>query len=175
MTFLFLTTLLFGQTSDNLQRQTYSDTTKTLLSQLDSILKLNPILEFRTVGDGGRHSDKFIIYTKLVGSTTTENLLSILNDSKEFPSTRGYAYMAYAFKCDSQKKKEKKLNYNFKIHSLNGCLGYTMTFNDFKTYCRKRNCYDPNPKNHFADKEEGQVIKVENKIRKEQGENESKD
>ena len=95
----------------------------------------------------------------------------------EIPTMRGYAYMAYALKCDKDKRKEKPLSYSFKLHTLKGCLGYTMTFDRFKKYCRERNGYDPNPKKHLIDPdpEETQVIKEENKIRKEQGESERKE
>ena len=77
-------------------------------------------------------------------------LLSILNDKTEIPTIRSYAYMAYALKCDKDKRKEKPLSYSFKLHTLKGCLGYTMTFDRFKKYCRKRNGYDPNPKKHLT-------------------------
>jgi len=175
VTFLFLSAFGSGQTSDQVHRKGYSGKTNSLLIQLDSLLSSNDILEFRAVGDGGRRSDKFVIYTKLVQVAAEDELLGILNDSREYKATRGYAYMAYAFKCDTEKKKEKTLNYNFKIETLKGCIGHTMTFTQFKSYCRQRNSYDPFPKNHFADQEEKQAIQEENKIRKEHGENERVD
>jgi hypothetical protein len=132
-------------------------------------------LEFKTIGEGGRLSDKYILYGKLLTIASDDELLSILNDKTEIPTMRGYAYMAYALKCDKDKRKEKPLNYSFKLQTLKGCLGYTMTFEKFKKYCRERNGYDPNPKKYFADPEEKKAIKEENKIRKEQGEKERKE
>lgn len=77
--------------------------------------------------------------------------------------------MAYAYKCSGDKKIEKTLNYNFNLLTLNGCLGFTMSFLKFKSYCKKRNGFDPNPCKTIIDPEEKQTIKEENKIRQEQG------
>jgi hypothetical protein len=164
--FIFLlTNFIYGQ-----NRQEYSADTKAILSKLDSLLNRDAQLEFRTVGDGGKLSEKFKLYVKLVKYATDKELLDALNNSKESVSIRGYAYMAYAYKCDSEKKKEQTLNYKFNLHTLNGCIGHDMSFFEFKTYIRKRNIYNPEPKSFVIDSNEKKAILNENKIRKEQGE-----
>ena len=164
--FIFLlTNFVYGQT-----RQEFSADTKTIFSKLDSLLNLDAELEFRTVGDGGHLSEKFKLYAKLVKCATEKELLVALNNSKESVSIRGYAYMAYAYKCDQEKKKEQALNYSFKLHTLNGCVGSDMTFIEFKKYIRKRNIYNPEPKMFIVDPKEKKAIENENIIRKEQGE-----
>jgi DNA-directed RNA polymerase subunit H (RpoH/RPB5) len=45
-----------------------------------------------------------------------------------------------------------------------------MAFFEFKTYIRKRNIYNPEPKSFVIDANEKKAILNENKIRKEQGE-----
>jgi hypothetical protein len=166
-----------GQTSPLLSsRQKYNHDTKIILSRFDSLfIAKDSTLEFRTIGEASKLSNKYILYSKLLLVASEDELLSILNNKTEIPTMRGYAYMAYALKCDKEKRKEKPLSYSFKLHTLKGCLGYTMTFNEFKKYCRERNGYDPNPKKYFVDPEEKKAIKAENKIRKEQGENERKE
>jgi hypothetical protein len=177
--FIFITTFVHGQTSAlSSSRQKYTLDTKTILSRFDSLFfAKDSTLEFKTIGDGGRLSDKYILYSKLLVTASYDELLSILDDKAEIPTMRGYAYMAYALKCYKDKRKEKPLTYSFKLHTLKGCLGFTMTFGEFKKYCRERNGYNPNPKSHLIDPdpEETQVIKEENKIRKEQGGNERKE
>lgn len=157
-------------------RQKYTPDTKTLLSRFDSLFIVkDSTLEFKTIGDGGKLSDKYILYGELLKVANENELLSILDDKAEIPTMRGYAYMAYALNCEKNKQKEKPFNYSFKLHTVKGCLGYTMTFDRFRKYCRERNGYEPNPKRYFVDPEEKKAIKEENKIRKEQGENERKD
>jgi hypothetical protein len=163
--FIFLlTNFIYGQ-----NRQEYSADTKAILSKLDSLLNRDMQLEFRTVGDGEKLSEKFKLYAKLVKCATEKELLNALNNSKESVSIRGYAYMAYAYKCDSEKKKEQTLNYKFNLHTLNGCVGNDMTFMEFKKYIRKRNMYNPEPKSFVVETQEKKAIVNENKIRKEQG------
>ena len=175
--FLLFTTFAHGQTNALLSsRQKYTPDTKTILFRFDSLfIAKDSTLEFKTIGEASKLSNKYILYSKLVLVANEDELLSILNDKTEIPTMRGYAYMAYALKCDKDKRKEKPLKYNFKVHTLNGCLGFTMSFEMFKKYCRERHGYDPNPKKYFPDPEEKKAIKEENKIRKEQGENERKE
>lgn len=161
----FLTNFAYGQT-----RQEYCPDTKTIFSKLDSLLNLDAYLEFRTVGDGGQPSEKFKLYAKLVKCATEKEMLDALNNSKESVSLRGYAYMAYAYKCDQEKKKEQILNYNFNLHTLNGCIAHDMTFLEFKKYIRKRNIYNPEPKTFVVVANEKNAIENENTIRNEQGE-----
>jgi len=134
------------------------------------MLNINSTVEFRNVGEGMRISDKFVLYGKLVKTASEGELLDVVENKQEPKALRAYAYMAYAYQCDSKKRKEKPLNINFKISTLNGCIGYTdVTFPSFKTYIRKRNAYNPDPTYFVRDAEEERVIKEENKIRKEQG------
>ncbi len=155
--------------------QTYSTETKTILYKLDSLLYLDTLhngkltLEFRQVGEGGNISEKFLLYSKLVKVATEKELLVILNNPKELEPTRGYAYMAYAYRCDQEKRKETTLNYNFKLNTLNGCIGLDDTsFSEFKKYIRERNKYNPNPSHIVNDAQEQRVIEKENQVRKEQ-------
>lgn len=175
--FLFFTTFVHGQTGTLLSsRQKYTPDTKTILLRFDSLFNAkDSILEFKYIGEASKLSDKYVLYSKLILVANEDELLSILNDKTEIPTMRGYAYMAYSLKCNKDKRKEKPLSYGFKLHTLKGCLGHTITFNMFKKYCRERNGYDPNPKKYFVDPEEKKAIKDENKIRKEQGVNERKE
>ncbi len=169
---------LIGQTDyTQKSRQTYSSGTRIILNTLDTLLYLDILknqkseLEFRIVGESNRVSDKFLQYGKLVKIATEKELLDILANQNESEVIRGYAYMAYAYKCYQLKKKEENLNYNFKLNILNGCIAYQdMAFSEFKKYIRKRNAYFPNPTHMIIDNQEKNVIENENKIRKEQGE-----
>jgi len=174
-----LVTSLFGQSNAvRSSRLAYSQATTEILNQLDSLLYLDtlnngkPDLEYRIVGEASKVSNKFLLYAELVKVAAEKELLDILNNPKELTPVRGYAYMAYALKCDQQKIKEKNLNYNFKLDVQNGCIVQTnCSFSEFKKDIRVRNKYDPNPKYSVIDSEEKKAIKKENKIRKEQGEN----
>ncbi|MFY9310660.1 MAG: hypothetical protein WAQ28_16565 [Bacteroidia bacterium] len=112
LVFLF-TSSLFGQ-SDSVKegRKGYSDYTCAILSKLDSLYRIDTIkgqedwVEFRRIGEGGSISKKFLLYAELVKNTSESELLSILNNVNELNAIRGYAYMAYAYKCDKEKRKE---------------------------------------------------------------------
>jgi hypothetical protein len=127
-------------------------------------------LNLEGLGRGEVSRKKFLLYAELVKNTSESELLSILNNVNELNAIRGYAYMAYAYKCDKEKRKEKNLNYSFKLNTINGCVGYTdVSFSEFKKKIRVRNAYDPNPKRTIPDPIEQKVIQEENKIREEQG------
>jgi hypothetical protein len=164
-------------------RQSYSIETRVILHGLDSLIYLDTVnnylrpnfkenftLEFRKIGESFKTSQKFLLYAKLVNVATEKELLDILNNQNELTVIRGYAYMAYAYKCDQEKKKEKTLNYNFKLNTLNGCEGFNnISFSEFKKDIRVRNAYAPNPTHTVLDSQEIDVRKKENEIRKEQG------
>jgi hypothetical protein len=156
-------------------RLAYSSQTQTNLKRLDSLLYLDtvnngtPDLEFRLVGEASKVSAKFLLYAQLTKSTTEQELLSILKDTNEFAAIRAYAYMAYAWKCDTEKKKEVSLNYSFKLWVQQGCLVRLYSFKDFRKEIRVRNKYNPEPKQTVIPTEEKEVLPLENKIRKEQG------
>lgn len=149
-------------------RQSLTDSTRLVLTTLDTLLMPDSTLEFRIVGEGGRQSKKFQTYAHLAKVATEKELLIILDAATEHPAIRGYAYMAYAYKCTKQKKAEVALNYNFSIKSLNGCIVFTLGFKEFKNECKKRDANNPNPRTFTANPQEKKATKSENKTRTEQ-------
>jgi|GEM_PF-5538273 hypothetical protein len=147
-------------------RQSLSPETQNVLIQFDSLKTYR--VEFQYIGEGSSPSNKFKNYIQLCKTATDTELLQILACPTELAAIRAYAYMAYAYKCAAANKKELTLNYNFKVETINGCVGFTLSFAEFKTYCRKRNAYNPNPPKIIIPLQEGQVNKQENKIRQEQ-------
>jgi len=70
-------------------------------------------------------SEKFNQYVKLYDTATEAELISILGNVSLGIAVRGYVYMAYAFHCDKEKKKEQPLKWTNKdvfIHVQNGLL-----------------------------------------------------
>lgn len=168
---VFLHSVILGQTS----RKNYSNVTNAILLRFDSLLcnstnkECDDWVESKRVGEGSSISKKYTIYEELIKYVSEKELLQLLDDSKEPIVVRAYAYMAYALKCDNEKRKEKPLTYHFNIKLLIGCKGSSYSFSEFKQKIRVRNLYNPVSKFVF-DKEEQRVIKDENRIRQEQGE-----
>ena len=148
-------------------RQSLSASTQQVLLAFDS-LETDSIIEFRYIGEGSKPSLKFKNYIQLYKTATDSDLLKILVSPTEHPAIRGYAYMAYAYKCFSKKTKELPLNYSFKLQVINGCIGYKISFADFKTDCKKRNAYNPNTLKTIIPLEKP-TNQQENKVRQEQG------
>jgi hypothetical protein len=136
---------------------------------MDSVINGSNAVEFRTVGEASRISDRYLLYAELTKVATEKELLAILDCKKENSAIRGYAYMGYVFLCDTEKKKEKAFNYKFSVFVLSGCLGGTYTFPLFVKKVHTRRPFDPYPKKFVVDPEEKEAIKSENKIREEQG------
>jgi len=168
--FSILTLTTFGQTADlSSARKNLSFETNLVLTKLDSIVGNSTTLEFRTIGEGSRISNMYLTYAELTKVATEVELLSILANQKEKSVVRGYAYMAYVYLCDKEKKKEKQFNYNFTLKVFSGCLVNPYTFSSFVGKVHTRSPFDPYPRKFVVDPEEKEAIKVENKIQKEQG------
>lgn len=169
--FVFLHSFIFGQIS----KENYSNATKAILLRFDSLLchdvnkPCDDWAESKRIGEGSSVSMKYALYAELIKCASEKELLQLLDNSKELVVVRAYAYMAYALKCDNEKRKEKALTYQFNIKLKIGCKGSSYSFSEFKQKVRVRNLYNPVSKVVF-DKEEKQVIKKENQIRQEQGE-----
>ncbi len=172
---IFVSNSLFGQAYKK-YRESFSLETKQVLNRLDSLMcrdtlsKCEGQVESRTIGDGGTISKKYLQYAALVNAATEKELLVILDNSKETAAIRGYALMAYVYKCEKDGKKEKLFNYKFNLNMQVGCLGGTYTFPEFNRKIRVRRLYDPIPSYFVRDAIEQEVIRLENEIRKEQGE-----
>jgi hypothetical protein len=172
---IFSTTILFGQTNPiKKYRAPFSPQTKIILTRLDSLMCPDSLIncggqiESRTIGDGGAISERYLQYAELVKAATEKELLAILDNSTELSSIRGYALMAYVYKCDTEKRTEKHFNYKFKTMIQIGCEGSLCSYEQLYHKIRVRNFYDPNPKHSVMDPKEQEVIKQENKIRQEQ-------
>jgi len=172
---LLFSTQIFGQIiSKKKYRQTFSIQTNSILNKLDSLMCPDTIancggqMESRIIADGFI-SERYSQYAKLVKVATEKELLAILGDQNELASIRGYALMAYVYKCDKEKKAEKHFNYKFKTMIQIGCECSIYTYEQLYHEIRVRNFYDPNPKHFVMDHKEKEVINQENKIRQEQG------
>ena len=168
---VFFHAFIFGQTS----RENYSNATNAILLRFDSLLcnstnkQCEDWVESKYVGEGSSISKKYTLYEEIVKCVSEKELLQLLDDTKESVVVRAYAYMAYALKCDEEKRKEKPLTYSFNIKLLIGCKGGSYSFSEFKHQVRVRNLYNPVSRFVF-DKKEKEVIMQENEIRQEQGE-----
>ena len=166
-----ITNHLIGQNNPN--RNGYSSETLKSLSKFDSLYsiknsnKIEQEVEFKMVGEGAFYSEKFKCYVELEEKATNSELIKIVSDLKETIPIRAYAYMAYAYHCDKNKNREVPLNFNFKVSYINGCIGSTVTFNEFKKIVRIRNAY--RPYSVSLNPVEYDVIRMENQIRQEQG------
>jgi hypothetical protein len=169
--FNLIVSTTFGQLP---YRQNLSSATNSVLTKMDSLFIGSNSVEFRTIGEGSKISDKYLLYADLTKVATEKELLLILDNKDENAAIRGYAYMGYVYVCDKEKKNEKQFNYKFTVYVLSGCLGGTYTFPLFVKKVHTRRPFDPNPRKFVVDQEEKEAIKTENKIRKEQGENERK-
>jgi hypothetical protein len=168
----FFTNALFGQTNPiKKYREPFSLQTKIILTKLDSLMCPDSLtdcggqIESRNIGDGSAISERYLQYAELVKIATEKELLAILDNPTELPSIRGYALMAYVYKCDKEKRTEKHFDYKFKTVIQIGCESSLCTYEQLYHKIRVRNFYDPNPKHRVIDPKEQEVIKQENKIR----------
>jgi len=175
--FFIFSTPLFGQVvSKNRYRQAFSIKTNSILNKLDSIMcpdtlpKCEGEMESRLIGENSTISESYLQYAELVKVATEKELLAILDNPNEKSAIRGYALMAYVYKCDKEKKLEKHFNYRFNTMIQVGCIGSIYSYQALYHRIRVRNFYDPNPRHFVMDPKEQEVIKQENKIRQEQGE-----
>lgn len=149
-------------------RQNLTPETSSILSKMDSLLNGSNCVEFRTIGEASKISERYLLYAELTKVAKEKELLSILDSKDENAAIRGYAYMGYVYICDKEKKKEKQFNYKFTVRVLSGCLGGTYSFPHFVEKVHTRRPYDPVPRKFPIDPQEKEAIKKENEIRKEQ-------
>lgn len=148
---LSFSVFLNAQTNINSNsRQTINTKAQLILHELDYLLykdttnNKTPFLEFKNVGESGAPSDKYILYSKLLSTISESEALAILNNDSENAVIRGYAYMAYAYLCAKEKRKEIIFNYDFKLNILSGCLLSTHTFPSFVKLVHTRKQFNPN-------------------------------
>ncbi len=139
-----------------------SEATKLVLTKLNSLTSSaeNNVIEFRVYGNDSVQSEKFIQYTKLYDIATDAELISVIEScsSELSPAIRGYAYMAYAFRCDKEKRKEDpltKYKLGFFVNVQNGYnLQNDMSFADFKSFCRLGDKYCPHIKEQLINSDD---------------------
>lgn len=174
---LIIITLLFSCQSDKKEEEaksiSYSDEVRIIFNQMDSILRADSIndqgfcLESRRIGEGGTNSSKYSFYTKLLETADTSDLYRAICDTFLLPAIRAYSYMAYTYRMDSLKLKERETDCNFKIKYQIGCLVTEDSFDYFKRkVARKRGLNNPYPKKILP--YEMKIVREENKIREEQ-------
>ncbi len=157
-------TMFYGQYkkhfSDIDYKSVCSDATKLILTKLNSMTTPvdNNAIEFRVYGNDSIQSEKFIQYMKLYDTASEVELLSVIEGSNTLnPAVRGYAYMAYAFRCDKEKRKEDpltKYRLDFFVNVQNGNnIQSDMHFSDFKSFCRLGNKYCPHLKEQLINSE----------------------
>jgi hypothetical protein len=141
----------YGQTSSTNFKCECTDATKLIIDKLQSLTSTfeTDFVEFRVYGNDSMRSEKFIQYVKLYDTASESELVSILGIPSLNVAVRGYVYMAYAFHCDKEKRKEKALKYTDKnvfIHVQNGYeIQRDMLFPYFKSFCRMGDKYNPHP------------------------------
>ena len=174
---LFLCARFVAQTNVSRPNRVFlSKETNTVVMRFDSLLcdstfkRCGSGVESKYLGEGSKKSSLYFVYSELVKQANETELIQLIENTKELLTIRAYAYMAYALKCDQEKKKEKPVNIKHIIFMQIGCVGSKYTFEQFKAKIRVRGLYNPNPSHILKDLEEERVRKLENKIRKEQGE-----
>jgi len=166
----FTSAVFYGQYKKHCSDVDYklvcSEATKLILTKLNSLTSLveNNVIEFRVYGNDSMQSEKFIQYMKLYDTASDVELLSVIEGSNTLsPAVRGYAYMAYAFRCDKEKRKEDpltKFRLDFFVDVQNGYdIQRDMPFSDFKSFCRIGNKYCPHLEEQIINSEEPKTKK----------------
>jgi hypothetical protein len=149
---ILVSNICCGQTSNAHFTCVCTAATKSIVDKLHALTNTNEnnFVEFRVYGNDSMQSEKFIQYTKLYDTASEAELINILENASLGIAVRGYVYMAYAFRCDKEKRKEKLVKYTDKnvfIHVQNGFeVQRDMSFPNFKSFCRENDRYNPHPK-----------------------------
>lgn len=152
ITLILISNICYGQAINANFKCGCTDGTKLIIDKLHSLTNTveNNFVEFRVYANDSIQPEKFIQYMKLCDKASEAELISILENGSQYLSnaTWGYVYMAYAFRCDKEKRKEKPItlyNKSF-IPVKNGFEVQEMPFLKFKSFCRIDGKYNPHAK-----------------------------